>query len=171
MIVWIFAVNSFDEDIQYRKGIGTDTTHWRVGTQGMTHSTRWDAVWAIRRPAHDGQNPRRLQLKASSISFLQVSHPSKAMGENAALQIVVKLALHIGRQAFGIGISVERGEKGFEMVRDHFIEHRWSSPSRCSGGEGLLLTVRVGPLLRLLSGSLVGLRDAQSLPDAFGRQW
>src|SRR5712691_13333217 len=124
MIVWIFAVNSFDEDIQYRKGMGTDATHWRVGTQGMTHSTRWDAVWAIRRPAHDGQNPRRLQLKASSISFLQVSHPSKAMGENAALQIVVKLALHIGRQAFGIGIGVERGKKGFEMFRDHFIEHR-----------------------------------------------
>jgi hypothetical protein len=84
------------------------------------------------------------------------------------LQIVVKLALHIGRQAFGIGIGVERGEKGFEMFRDHFIEHRWSSPSRCSGGEGLLLTVRVGPLLRPLSGPLVYLRGAQRLPDAFG---
>src|SRR5712691_12056744 len=77
MIVWIFAVNSFDEDIQYRKGIGTDTTHFRVGTQGMTHSTRWAAVWAIRRPAHDGQNPRRLQLKGSSSSLWHVSQPSR----------------------------------------------------------------------------------------------
>src|SRR3989442_2640007 len=63
-MVWIFAVRSFDEDIQYRKGRGTDTTHCRVGTQGITPSTRWAAVWAIRRPAHEGQNPRRLQLKA-----------------------------------------------------------------------------------------------------------
>src|SRR5712691_6152568 len=71
------ARRSFDEDIQYRKGIGTDTTHCRVGTQGMTHSTRWAAVWAMRRPAHDGQNPRRLQLNGSSSSFWHVSQPSR----------------------------------------------------------------------------------------------
>src|SRR5215813_12499073 len=49
MIVWTCAVSSWDAAIQYRNGIGTDTTHWRVGTQGMTHSTRWAAVWAMRR--------------------------------------------------------------------------------------------------------------------------
>ena len=38
----------------------------RVGTQRITCSTRWATVCAMRRPAHDGQNPRRLQLKASS---------------------------------------------------------------------------------------------------------
>jgi hypothetical protein len=27
--------------------MGTDTTHWRVGTQGMTHSTRCAAVLAL----------------------------------------------------------------------------------------------------------------------------
>src|SRR5712691_7164820 len=48
----------------------------------------------------------------------------KAMGQDAALQVVVKFALYIGRQACGIGIGVERGEKGLEMVRDHFIEYR-----------------------------------------------
>src|SRR5438128_12246434 len=58
MIVWTVAVRSREDAIQYRKGIGPDTTHWRVGTQGMTRSTRCAAVWAIRRPAHDGQNPR-----------------------------------------------------------------------------------------------------------------
>src|SRR5882672_10020706 len=66
-------------------GFFTDTTHCRVGTQGMTRSTRsasakqktWAAVWAIRRPAHDGQNPRHLQLKARSTSFLQVAHPRR----------------------------------------------------------------------------------------------
>src|ERR1700746_3611264 len=126
MIVWTMAVRSCEEAIQYRNGIGTETTHWRVGTQGITRSTRCAAVWAIRRPAHDGQNPRRLQLKASSISCLQVSHPRrrKTMGETAALTIVVKLTLHISRQACGIGIGIERGEKGFKMCRDHFIEDR-----------------------------------------------
>jgi hypothetical protein len=77
MIVWTVAVSSWDAAIQYRKGTGTDTTHCRVGTQGMTCSTRWAAVWAMRRPVYDGQNPRRLQLKASSSSLWQVSQPSR----------------------------------------------------------------------------------------------
>ena len=78
MMVWTSAGNSWDAAIQYRKGAGTETTHWRVGTQGMTRSTRWAAVWAMRRPAHDGQNPRRLQLKVRSTSCLQVSQPSRS---------------------------------------------------------------------------------------------
>src|SRR5215831_19784531 len=40
LIVWTVAVRSWDAAIQYRKGIGTETTHWRVGTQGRTHVTR-----------------------------------------------------------------------------------------------------------------------------------
>src|SRR5215510_12771076 len=75
MIVWTLTVRSGEAAIQYRKGMGTETTHWRVGTQGMTHSTRWAAVWAIRRAAHDGQNPRRLQLKASNISAYRCHIP------------------------------------------------------------------------------------------------
>jgi len=67
----------FNAAIQYRNGIGTETTHGRVGTQGMTHATRWAAVWAIRRAAHEGQNPRRLQLKGSSSSFGHVSQPRR----------------------------------------------------------------------------------------------
>src|SRR5215472_17538155 len=31
MIVWTCAVSSWDAAIQYRKGTGTDTTHWRIG--------------------------------------------------------------------------------------------------------------------------------------------
>src|SRR6266496_689042 len=37
--------------VQHRNGIGTKTIHWRVGTQGITRSTRWAAVWAMRWPA------------------------------------------------------------------------------------------------------------------------
>jgi hypothetical protein len=68
MMVWTLAASSCEDAIQYRKGIGTETTHRRVGTQGMTHSTRCAAIWAMRRPAHEGQNPRRLQLKGTSSS-------------------------------------------------------------------------------------------------------
>src|SRR5262249_39756461 len=77
MIVWTVAVRSWDAAIQYRTGTGTDTTHWRVGTQGITRSTRWAAVWAMRRPAQAGQNPRRLQRNASSSSCWQGSQPSR----------------------------------------------------------------------------------------------
>jgi hypothetical protein len=35
MIVWAVAVRSLDDAIQYRKGMGTETTHWRVGTRGF----------------------------------------------------------------------------------------------------------------------------------------
>ena len=76
-MVWMFAVRPCEAAIQYRNGMGTNTTHWRVGTLGITRSTKWAAVWAMRRPAHDGQNPRRLPLKARSTSFLQVSQPSR----------------------------------------------------------------------------------------------
>src|SRR6266446_10869743 len=50
--------------------------------------------------------------------------PQKAIDHDITLQIVTKLALHIGGQALGIGVGVERGEKGLGMVRDHLVEHR-----------------------------------------------
>ena len=52
-----------------RSGIGSDSTHCRTGTCGMTWSTRCAAVCDMRRAPHEGQNPRRLQLKASSLSW------------------------------------------------------------------------------------------------------
>src|SRR4029434_375833 len=108
MMVWTMAVRPCEEAIQYRNGIGTETTHGRVGTQGITHSTRCAAVWAMRRPAHDGQNPRRLQLKARRTSFAGItSQAQKAMGKDAALQIIIKFALYIGGQACGVGIGPE----------------------------------------------------------------
>jgi len=41
----------------------------RTGTCGMTWSTKCAAVCDIRRAPHGGQHPRRLQLKASSLSW------------------------------------------------------------------------------------------------------
>jgi hypothetical protein len=59
----------------------------------------------------------------------------KAMGENAALQVIIKFALDIGGQALRVRIGVEGGEKGLQMVCDNMIEygltriawdiHRW----------------------------------------------
>ena len=45
------------------------------------------------------------------------------MGQDATPQIVVEFTLHVGRKAFGIGVVVERSEKGFEMLCDYLIEH------------------------------------------------
>ncbi len=52
-----------------RSGIGSDSTHCRTGTWGMTWSIRCAAVCGIRRAPHDGQKPRRFQLNASSLSW------------------------------------------------------------------------------------------------------
>jgi hypothetical protein len=62
------------------------------------------------------------------------SQAEKTMGENAALQIIVKLTLHIRRQACGIGIGIERGEKGFKMFCNHFIEDRVARIPWFAGG-------------------------------------
>ena len=54
------------------------------------------------------------------------------MREDAALQVVVQFAFHIGGQAFGVGIGVERGEKGLQMVGDDVIEHGGASAHMCT---------------------------------------
>jgi hypothetical protein len=75
---WPCAVSSWDAAIPDRQGPGTETTHWRMGTRETTCATRWAVVCAIRRPAHDGHNPRRLQMKGSRSSWWQVSRPSRS---------------------------------------------------------------------------------------------
>jgi hypothetical protein len=52
-----------------RSGSGGDNTPCRTGTSGMRWPARCAAVFDIMRPLHDGQNPRRLQLKAGSLSW------------------------------------------------------------------------------------------------------
>src|SRR5262249_59490018 len=59
------------------RGTGTDTTHWRVGAQGMTCSTRGAAVCAMRRPVQEGQKPRHLQLPAFSANNPPLHVPRK----------------------------------------------------------------------------------------------
>ena len=51
-----------------------DNTQCRMGCSGRTCSTRWAAVSAMRRTPQLGQNPRRLQLNATSFSWRQASH-------------------------------------------------------------------------------------------------
>jgi hypothetical protein len=54
----------------YLVSIGKLKTHCLTGTfMGKTLSTSRAAVSAIRRPVHDGQKPRRLQLNAILSSF------------------------------------------------------------------------------------------------------
>jgi hypothetical protein len=52
---------------QQAQGMGKDNTHWRTGTWGLTLSTRCAAVCPMRLAPHEGQKPRRLQEKATSL--------------------------------------------------------------------------------------------------------
>jgi hypothetical protein len=49
-----------------RNRFGTEITHCRTGTGGMTRSTRCAADCAIRRPLQEGQTPRPLHEKATT---------------------------------------------------------------------------------------------------------
>ena len=58
----------------------------------------------------------------------------KPMGQDATLEVVVKFALYIVGQAFGIGIVVERGEKSLQVFCNHFVEHRAAGSPGFVGG-------------------------------------
>src|SRR6516162_3082581 len=98
MIVWTGVVRSWDAAIQSRNGMGTDTTHGRVGTQGRTHSTRWAPVWAMRRAAHDGHNPRRLPLKGSSSALGHVEHSPAAESHGRGCRTAHRRKIHAGQR-------------------------------------------------------------------------
>ena len=76
-----------------RSGIGNESTHWRTGTRGITQSTRWAALCAMRRAPQEGQNPRRLQEKATSFSCAhsRAAQAQKAVGEDAAFEKGIEL--------------------------------------------------------------------------------
>jgi hypothetical protein len=120
MMVWTCAVSSWDAAIQYRRGTGTDTTHWRVGTQGMTCSTRWAAVCGHAPPGtRTGQNPRRLQLKASS-SLAGRCHSPAAESRARGCRTASSRTIRVPHRRVGLSrrIGVKGGEKGLQMVGD-----------------------------------------------------
>jgi hypothetical protein len=51
------------------------------------------------------------------------AQPQKAMREDTTLQGVVEVPCHRGRQASGVGISGEGGEKRLQRVSDYPREH------------------------------------------------
>ena len=46
------------------------------------------------------------------------------MRENTTLQIVIEFPFHIGREASGVRIGVERGEKRFQMSGHDLVKQR-----------------------------------------------
>jgi hypothetical protein len=56
------------------------------------------------------------------------------MGENPTPQIGIKFTCHIRWQARSLGVGVECGEKGLEMVGNHGIEHRAAGVPGFIGG-------------------------------------
>jgi len=57
-----------------RKRLGSDNTHCRIGTRGMTESTRCAAVAAMRLVLQDGQTPRNEAEWLFNSNELQRSH-------------------------------------------------------------------------------------------------
>src|SRR5262245_3189163 len=58
----------------------------------------------------------------------------KPVREDATPQIVIKFTFYISREASGLGVVVERGEEGLQVLRDHVVEHRAAGIPRCIGG-------------------------------------
>src|SRR5438093_1265529 len=58
----------------------------------------------------------------------------KPVCQDTTPQIVVKSTFHIRRQAGGLGVIRERGEKGLQVLRDHVVEHRAAGIPRYVGG-------------------------------------
>ncbi len=56
------------------------------------------------------------------------------MRQDATLQVGVKFVPDVAGQAFGGGIGVDSGQKGFEMIGHHLVEHRGARIARCVGG-------------------------------------
>ena len=100
----------------WRRAIGSDITHRRTGTCGLTWSTRCAAVWDIRRAPQEEPYPRRLQLNASSLSWphtTQRSLNSEPVRQNAVLEEGVEFVLVEAGQLdaganFGVGKEVGR---------------------------------------------------------------
>ena len=70
-----------------RHGNGNVNTHWRNPLcGGSTRSIRFAAVAFIRRPVHDGQKPRPLQLNATSRLSPQSSHFRRAKPRQSSPQ-------------------------------------------------------------------------------------
>jgi hypothetical protein len=86
----------------------------------------------MRLPAHEGQNPRFLQRPCVFARTLEgeqhlmragiTTQPQKTVGENAALEVGLKLVPHIRWQTFGSRIGIDTGQKGFEMLSHHLIQ-------------------------------------------------
>ena len=86
-------------------------SRWRV----ITRCTTCAAVRAMRRARHDGQKPRRLQLKATSLSVAVVTatQAQEAVGQDAALPEGVELVLHKLRQVgAGCGLGLLEESRG-----------------------------------------------------------
>ena len=61
-----------------RNRLGKDNTHCRIGTRGITESTRCAAVAAMCFVVQDGQTPRPLQEKATRNSAVQSGQRARA---------------------------------------------------------------------------------------------
>ena len=70
-----------------RSRFGTEITHGRIGTGGITRSARCAAFWAICRPVQDGLTPRPLHENATSKPWPQLEHRARANPKQSNPQV------------------------------------------------------------------------------------
>jgi hypothetical protein len=81
----------------------------------------------MRRALHEGHRARLLQDKGDQkiVSTVPASSAREAVGENAALQIAAKLALHVPRHALAIGVPCAgECQVGLEMPLYRVVQGR-----------------------------------------------
>jgi len=93
--------------------MGSDSTHWRTGTSGITWSARWAAVCDICRAPHDGHKPRSFATEGAQHvePTVGAAQAQEAMGQDAAFEEGVEPILDELRQV-GAGSVFGLGEEG-----------------------------------------------------------
>ena len=105
---------------------------------GMTWSTKWAAVCAMRRAPHEGQNHPPLAAKRDElvVAAVPAAQPQEAVGQDAALEEGVELVLHELRQV-GSGSGFCLGEEGGGVLLHQAVQRggrRQLSCPPCWGG-------------------------------------
>ena len=105
---------------------GSESTHWRTGTLGMTWSTRWIAVPCMRRVVHEGQKPRpRHEKRDEHVLPAGVAvHAREAVGEDAAREVPLEFGDDEAWEASAVGALGDLGEKRFPVGANGLVEDR-----------------------------------------------
>ena len=115
-----------------RQANGKVSTHWRrEAPSGNTRSIRLAAVAFIRRPRHEGQKPRPLQLNRHdpALTAVQAPEPCKASpAKDAAAEVGLELPAGVLGDAHRNRPILDRPVQRLESVAHHRVQRRRLRP-------------------------------------------